>query len=115
MKNKIKTFVKTNKKTITFIGKVVLGVVVTVVVLGLSKELMMVRNSETLTDSHTEDFPTLEDTDPLRAHYNDENVLYANGLPVFANDEQTIVYRDAIDDEAIDDWLDMGGKIIDRV
>jgi hypothetical protein len=85
---------------------------------------MSVRNTETLTDNptedgwthiHTADFSTPEDSDPLRAHYNDENVLYANGLPVFVNDEQTIVYRDAIDDEAIDDWLDMGGKIIDRV
>ena len=46
---------------------------------------------------------------------NNETLLYENGLPCFADDEQTIVYRDALGEGYSVESAELDGfKVIDR-
>lgn len=99
----IKEFVKKHKKGILFTGGVILGATVAIVICKstLKGEVKII-----------ERLP--EWAEKWRAHCMSNNLLYENGLPIFANLEHTAIYRDAIVESAIPDFIEMGFEIIDR-
>lgn len=99
---KSKAFVKKHKNGILFIGGTVLGVIVTVAVCKSKKVEPKIELR----------FP--EWASKWMDKCNSENLLYENGLPIFANEEQTVVYRDACDPEAIPELIECGYEIVER-
>lgn len=106
--NKIKLFAKKHRTPLLFIGGIIIGVAVTTIVLK-TKKTFIIKQIQQL-----EQIP--EWVGKWKAHCNNLNLLYENGLPIFANPEMTMVYRDAISKHAsIPELIEQGFQIIDRV
>jgi hypothetical protein len=97
----IKNFVKRHQRGILFIGGTILGVTVTTIICKSKKGEII------------EVLP--EWAKKWKDHCDIEMLLYDSGLPIFANPEQTIIYRDAIVESAIPEMVECGYQIIDRV
>ena len=99
---KSKKFIKKHQKEIIFIGGSIVGIIVTAAIYN-SKEKEVI--TKTIIPEWAEKW---------REKCDKECLLYENGLPIFADDNQMTVYRDACMPEAIPDLIEWGFKIIDR-
>lgn len=102
MKN-VKEFIRKHNKEILFIGGLAFGIAGTYLV---CKSKM----GKTIT---LKDVP--EWAVKWRDHCDVENLLYENGLPIFANLDQTQIYRDALSSKAnVAELIEQGFEIVER-
>jgi hypothetical protein len=102
---KIKGFVKKHQNAILFVGGIVLGATAAV--------LISRGSTCKVVEIEKQVFPPW--AVKWRAHCDMNALLYENGLPIFANPEHTIAYRDACVPDSIPDLIEAGYQIIDRV
>jgi hypothetical protein len=96
-----KAFVKKHQKGILFVGGTILGIAVITV--------FRKPKIETVTKIELPEW-----ADKWIDKCDNECLLYENGLPIFANDDQTAIYRDACEPSAISELQECGYEIVER-
>jgi hypothetical protein len=104
----VKGFVKKHQKGILFVGGLVLGATAAILISRGSTE-------EVIKVVEVEKAVLPEWAVNWKNHCDLNDLLYENGLPIFANPECTIAYRDACEPDAIPKLIEQGLQIIDRV
>jgi len=98
-----KEFVKKHEKGLLIAGGAILGVAITALICGKRKEHFIAL------------FPEIpEGLLDWKNKCDRENLLYNSGLPIFADEDQMIVYRDAIAPEYLQQAANDGFTIIER-
>lgn len=95
--SRFKKFVKKHKAVIAFVGGTTVGLAVGAVIYKSGKEVKI---------------PEWVST--WQRHCDVNSLLYENGLPIFANNERTKIYRDAIAPGCIQNFIEDGFEIVDR-
>jgi hypothetical protein len=103
-KQKIKEFYERRKVEI-IIGSTIIGGIVIACILKPKQGETKLEIIEVLPDW----------AEKYKQKCDNENLLYENGLPMFANDECTIIYKDALADEySVNDAENDGFIVIER-
>jgi hypothetical protein len=102
LKQKIKEFYKKHKVVILLGGTIITGFIIITIVRSKKGKTQEIEELQQWTDQWIDNCDV-------------NNLLYENGLPIFADDDMTIVYRDALaDDYSIQEAEENGFTIIDR-
>lgn len=104
--SKFKKFVKKHKVAISLVGGTVIGLAAGSFIYKTKKVYITKEIIREITPEWVKEWEN---------HCNTNNLLYQNGLPIFANEEQTKIYRDAFAPEAdIQSFIESGFEIVER-
>lgn len=102
LKHKIKEFYKKHKVVILLGGTIITGFIVITIIKSKKENTQEIGDVQQWTDEWID-------------NCDENNLLYESGLPIFADDNMTTIYRDALaDDYSVCEAEENGFTIIDR-
>ena len=102
LKQKIKEFYKKHKVAIIVGGTIITGFIIITIVKSKKGKSQEIEEIQQWTEEWIDNCDV-------------NNLLYENGLPIFADDDMTTIYRDALaDDYAVNEAEEDGFTIVDR-